>query len=670
MGMAASQARYLALVARKSNCEYEGQQINQARMALSNQSANLFNQMLTLSVPVPPSTQDFTKIQYSFTDGFNGSTITRWEQLANNPEYNYLVTSHYYADKYTGSLKKLTDPQVQLKQEGAVPTTQTDLVGALNSYTLTQAALDAATKAKNTADSNATAATLVEETARMAKAAADNAVINAGIPTGTTVSTAQTAMITARSNYETKKTAYDTALANAANLDDYDETAAITYTGMTYDNTGNRYTATTPAHVYENFINANLADQRSIATIINDLRLHNVEVPIGTDGETMKLKDAISDTEWSTFYSDIIGVGAQMTDISGYSQNIQSVLSSMYIDDTTNNVAFKRDLRNGVSGSAVNVFKEGTVSTTSASHSTTIAPYEDPTDTANYVPGLYQDYVNAKNIYDLLYAQEVATNEYADAVSELDIALSEQQSANIAFENAQRDFDAAKTYYESLQQPDYIGNSKLTLLAELTDKQAAELRQVVSDMHAQNINTDINDCFDENGNYLGGVYTFDMNGVTYYTTYNSLMDAYASTTEQGSDKIIDGQYKMPYYNATYISTKIETTKQALLETDEEGRFSSIRFEDDSVKYNLNMETITDDDAYADAMNQYYYESEIYDKTIQDINAKTSIIHQQDQQLELRLKQLDTEQNALSNEMEAVQKVVKDNVEKSFKTFGG
>ena len=57
MGMAASQARYLALVARKSNCEYEGQQINQARTVLSNQSANLFNQMLGLNVPVPPSTE-------------------------------------------------------------------------------------------------------------------------------------------------------------------------------------------------------------------------------------------------------------------------------------------------------------------------------------------------------------------------------------------------------------------------------------------------------------------------------------------------------------------------------------------------------------------------------------------------------------------------------------
>ena len=77
MGMAASQARYLALVARKSNCEYEGQQINQARTALANQSADLFNQMLGLKVPVPPSTQEFTKNQYSFKDGTNVSTIKK-----------------------------------------------------------------------------------------------------------------------------------------------------------------------------------------------------------------------------------------------------------------------------------------------------------------------------------------------------------------------------------------------------------------------------------------------------------------------------------------------------------------------------------------------------------------------------------------------------------------
>ena len=82
-----------------------------------------------------------------------------------------------------------------------------------------------------------------------------------------------------------------------------------------------------------------------------------------------------------------------------------------------------------------------------------------------------------------------------------------------------------------------------------------------------------------------------------------------------------------------------------------------------------METVTDDAAYQDAMNQYNYENAKYDKMIQDINAKTSIIQQQDLQLELRLKQLDTERNALQVEIDAVQGVIKKNVDSTFKTFG-
>ena len=68
MGMAASQARYLGLAARKTNCEYQGQQINQARTALGNQSAELWNQMLGLSVPTVPNQEDFVSTQYSFSD--------------------------------------------------------------------------------------------------------------------------------------------------------------------------------------------------------------------------------------------------------------------------------------------------------------------------------------------------------------------------------------------------------------------------------------------------------------------------------------------------------------------------------------------------------------------------------------------------------------------------
>ena len=38
MGMAASQARFLGLTARKSNVEYQVQQINQQRTSLANES--------------------------------------------------------------------------------------------------------------------------------------------------------------------------------------------------------------------------------------------------------------------------------------------------------------------------------------------------------------------------------------------------------------------------------------------------------------------------------------------------------------------------------------------------------------------------------------------------------------------------------------------------------
>ena len=68
------------------------------------------------------------------------------------------------------------------------------------------------------------------------------------------------------------------------------------------------------------------------------------------------------------------------------------------------------------------------------------------------------------------------------------------------------------------------------------------------------------------------------------------------------------------------------------------------------------------------MNRYNYERSVYEKTIADINARTSIIQKEDRTLELRLRQLDTEQNALKTEMDAVKKVIKDNVESTFKTF--
>ena len=525
MGMAASQARYLALVARKSNCEYEGQQINQARTALSNQSANLFNQMLGLEVPIPPSTQDYTKTQYSYTDGINASTISSWQQLSEaDPEYNYVVTHYYNTDRYTGSMKKLSDPQVQFTR-GKEEADGAKIKIALDKMSSTYSAYEAAMK--NRIDKENEAANL--------------------------------------SNYATSDK----------------------YTGINsaeYSTTNGTYTI--------GFMDNTKADV--VYTNFNKLN---------EDTQTI-IKNAIQ---------RLIDEGA----IKGTIENFD--MGDVYYNSAAQDIVFQDDLRELYGGSA-----SGTETTLPCYNITIIG--------------------NTANTYD----------DDIDALKEVeDLALDA--------------YNQAEDEYKALNRPEYLGNCELVPLATLTTNQKAEIDQVLADMREQGIDTSLEDCFNADGSYNGGIFSFQLGGITYYTTYDDLEGSYASGTGNNN---IDGHSKMAYYNATYISTKVEETEKALLETDGNGRFTSVRFENDTVTYTLNMETVTDDVAYQDAMNQYYYENAKYDKMIQDINAQTSIIQHEDQQLELRLKQLDTEQNALSTEMDAVSKVVKDNVEKSFKTFGG
>ena len=433
MGMAASQARYLALTARKTNTEWEGQQINQARTALANQSANLFNQLLALEVPNAPKTSDYTEVQYSYSDGTNESVIDSWYQLSSSdPNYNYIVNHYYYADIYTGSQKYLENPQVQTKGE--------------------------------------------------------------------------------------------------LTIDDFiNQNPTVTYNAN--DNT---YTITT------------------------------------ADGNS-KTYSAISE------------------------QTMDTKLENALRDFET----------------AVGMAQDDGVLTTDG-----VFGYQDANGTWHFF--------------------------------------------------LENEIDEPKDY-STTYVPSYVGNSKLTELEQLTEDQAAELAQILRDLPDSSMSEYLS--FDADGNlvYNGeGIYTFDMAGTTYFTTeqdlYNSML------TQYNYEKPIDVQEKLAYYNASYIKTKIEETNHALLETDGNGRFTSVKFDDDSVVYSLNVETVTDEDAYQDAMNEYIYKKEQYEKTIADINAQTSIIQQEDRTLELRLKQLDTEQNALATEMDAVKKVIDDNVEKTFKTF--
>ena len=129
-------------------------------------------------------------------------------------------------------------------------------------------------------------------------------------------------------------------------------------------------------------------------------------------------------------------------------------------------------------------------------------------------------------------------------------------------------------------------------------------------------------------------------------------------------------------NAYRMGSAAETEEvkgvTARLEKDTTGRYINITLNpntENEVTYALTTNTLTDQDAYDDAMNQYEYDKYQYDQAIQEVNAKIEIIQTQDKNLELRLKQLDTEQDAITQEMDAVQKVIEKNTESTFKTFG-
>ncbi len=117
MGMAASQARWISLAARKTNVEYEGQQINQARTALANETSALWNQLYNMKVPTAPSTTDFTTTEYSFENGGAVNTIKEIQDAdytdSDGIHYNSYVTYYTRVDEYTGIRNAISNPQVQ-----------------------------------------------------------------------------------------------------------------------------------------------------------------------------------------------------------------------------------------------------------------------------------------------------------------------------------------------------------------------------------------------------------------------------------------------------------------------------------------------------------------------------------------------------------------------------
>ena len=122
MGMAASSLRFAQLTARKNQVEFEGQQINQQRLTLSQKSSAIYDDMLTKQVPTAPDPGQFTKIVYKFNDGNGTSQILNLTKKTSGA-YNYNVT---YKKPATSTVKS----QSKFQNVNFVKT-----VGKDNSYT-------------------------------------------------------------------------------------------------------------------------------------------------------------------------------------------------------------------------------------------------------------------------------------------------------------------------------------------------------------------------------------------------------------------------------------------------------------------------------------------------------------------------------------------------------
>lgn len=236
----------------------------------------------------------------------------------------------------------------------------------------------------------------------------------------------------------------------------------------------------------------------------------------------------------------------------------------------------------------------------------------------------------------------------------------------VIFKNANNQYTVGGDVLREAGQP--LGNYDVDndpYLSTLTDKQRQALLEEEK-LYLEKINEKFN-----NGQNDAYYVRYQKNTSTGQWTpvfYKKSVVDNAIYSESGSS-----QSSIPAY--TIGSAKItEEIKgvTARMEQDTTGRYIAITLNpngDDPVTYTLDATTITDQDKYDDAMNQYEYDKYLYDQSVQEINAKIEIIQAEDKNLELRLKQLDTEQAAIQTEMDAVSKVIEKNTESTFKTFG-
>ena len=128
----------------------------------------------------------------------------------------------------------------------------------------------------------------------------------------------------------------------------------------------------------------------------------------------------------------------------------------------------------------------------------------------------------------------------------------------------------------------------------------------------------------------------------------------------------------PEEYSVYSKTNKEFTEEERFEAakitfDENNRMETISLDGETI-LEVGTTRVHNSEKFDAALRDYTMSKDEYDKMVADLNAQTEILQQEDKVLELRLNQIDTEQNELQTELEAVKKILEKNIENTFKTF--
>lgn len=617
MGMSASQARFLSLTARKTNVEYEGQQINQQRTTLSNESSNYYSQLTSMAVPVPPSTADYTKITYTFNDGSAKNTITSLVATKNTAKsglymLNYVqeIPSQNMVVNGTSIVTKTNDKYnigtVELQEAGNNDYSINKFTKAGIPYEVVVAMSEEERKRKLAVEQQYVA--MASE-----KYATDDWLV--------------------RYQRNSSTGSYDAVLYSLKELQnaDYNQKTGASLSGIKQYVFGE----TTESREIKNAqakLTQDASGRYQTITIFddNDITSNTTQGDIRTDAQKNaaeiwasqepKLSDYVDSYSSPLLYDQFIRASADCYnralngDVKCYRHVLAYMLNlSLNPDNTINQSAYPQFFSSSANGNNdVEISYDNVRRTAIHDHDHS----GDMLEISDAVRDGYQPEGKTKK-YTIL------TSPYTGTATETDKLISDYYIKQ-----------GNPTDTQKLLSNYYIDNNGIIKNKTLEQK-CIDLTRA-TDLY--------------NANALD-IANYDIL-LTVLTTINNDIQTFTLNDQEGYDKAVeDWQKSKPQYSEPVI-----------------GDITTYNINGVGTTYTLTCTTESDDAAYNQAMNQYYYDKAQYDQMVQNVNAKIEIIQVQDKNLELKLKQLDTEQNAIQTEMDAVKKVISKNVESSFKTF--